>query len=454
MGVLHNLLFFIVAIGVLVTIHEFGHFWVARKLGVKVLCFSVGFGKPIWSRRSTTDGVVYQIAAIPLGGYVKMADERESEVEAGDLDRAFNRQSVWKRFAIVAAGPLANFLFAIVAYALMYMVGINGIKPVIGDVAEASPAYIAGMRGEQQILKVGNESVKSWQGAGMAMIQQALKDSRVDLLTTDSTGREQLYSIPMTDSREYLGDQQLLDILGIEPWRPILEPVIGRVEDGRVAQGAGLQAGDRIVAVDGQTVETWERWVELIAANPRSRLEVQLQRGSERLTIDLVPERVKRGDANIGYIGAGAQVEPGAYDHMRVVERSGPIRALGQGVVETGKLTGLTLRVLWKLVTGRASPKNISGPISIAEYAGLTAAIGLAAFLGFLAMISVSLGILNLLPIPVLDGGHLFYYLIEIIKGSPVSAATEAAGQRLGLLLLAGLMFLAFYNDLTRVFTG
>lgn len=453
MSVLQSIFSFIVAIAILVTIHEFGHFWVARKLGVKVLRFSVGFGKPLWSKIGA-DETEYQVAAIPLGGYVKMADEREGNVAEEDLPRAFNRQSVWKRFAIVAAGPIANFLFAIVAFACMYMVGVNGVKPIIGKVAEDSIAMQVGIQEDDLITSINGQAVVSWQTASITMVSQALETGVIEVATTGNNGSQDTHQIDLSDSRKLLGDEMLLDYLGIQPWRPTLDATIGALSPNGAATRAGIKTGDQVISAAGEQVADWSAYVDIIRASPDQEIEVVVRRESQTITLQVTPEGVVEQGTMVGKIGAGPKIDPNAYDRVRVKEKFGFFSSIGKGVEQTWNLTTLTVRVLTKLVTGQASTKNISGPISIAEYAGVSAAIGLAAFLGFLAMISVSLGILNLLPIPILDGGHLMFYLIEMIKGSPVSAAFEAAGQRLGIAMLGGLMFLAFYNDLSRLFTG
>lgn len=452
MSVIQSIFSFIIAIAILVTIHEFGHFWVARKLGVKVLRFSVGFGKPLWSKVGA-DQTEYQVAMIPLGGYVKMADEREGNVADEDIPRAFNRQSVWTRFAIVAAGPLANFLFAIVAFACMYMVGVNGIKPMLGEMDPDSIAVQAGFQADDLITAINNKPVVSWQTASITMISEALDTGIIEVDVTRKNGVQKNHRIDLSDSRKILGDEMLLDYLGVQPWRPTLAATIGALSADGAAIQAGIKSGDQIISAGGQPISDWMGFVNVIRTAPDQEIELVIRRDSQTLSLPLSPRGIIEKGTMVGKIGAGPKVDPAAYDSIRVKEKFGFFSAIGKGVQQTWSLTALTMRVLTKLVTGQASTKNISGPISIAEYAGVSAAIGMAAFLGFLAMISVSLGILNLLPIPILDGGHLFFYLIEMIKGSPVSSAVEAVGQRVGLVMLGGLMFLAFYNDLSRLFT-
>lgn len=451
MSVLINIAAFVVAVGTLVTFHELGHFWVARKLGVKVLRFSVGFGRPLWKRVAGEDRIEYVIAAVPLGGYVKMLDERETEVPDQDLGRAFNRQPVWKRMAIVAAGPLANFLLAILAYWLMFMLGVSGVRPVIGAPDPGSLAAQAGLQSGDEIVSVNGKPTPTWQNTVIILLEQALETGVVELGVRRERGFPQTVTMDLTDTRSLLADGELLDKVGIAVWRPEVEPVLGRLVDGGAAQRDGLRDGDRILSVDDAPVETWDDWVEVVRANPGKTLTVRIDRNGAMLNVPLKVGSDRDGGETIGRIGAYPKIDADQYDWMRVTVRYGPIEGLGRAVIKTWDISRLTLRVLWKLVIGEASLKNISGPVTIAEFAGVSALIGVSAFLGALALFSVSIGILNLLPVPILDGGHLMYYLIELIKGSPVSDAAEAVGQRIGFAMLAGLMGLAFYNDIVRL---
>ena len=451
MTFLTSVVSFIVAIAILVAIHEFGHFWVAKKLGVKVLRFSIGFGKPLWKKRAGPDQTEYVLAAIPLGGYVKMLDEREGEVPANELHRAFNRQSVWTRIAVVAAGPMANFLFAIVAYSLMYMVGVNGVRPVVGEVLPDSPAASAGIMAGARIVGVDGKPTPSWEIATLAMVKHALASGSMSLeLQTPNGGSEQRL-LDLGDSRQLLGEGDMLKKIGIKPWRPHIPAVFGRLMEGGAATRAGLKVGDEILKADGQPIGDWRDVVDIIRASPDKPVELEIKRDSQVLRYTVTPEAVADGAQTIGRIGATPRVDASRYDDMRVKVRFGPVEAVAQGARRTWDMSVLTLKMLWKMVVGEASLKNISGPLTIAEYAGVSALIGVAAFLSFLGIVSVSLGVLNLLPIPVLDGGHLFYYLIELVKGGPISPAAEAFGQRIGLALLGCLMFVAFYNDISRM---
>jgi regulator of sigma E protease len=453
MTILISLAAFVVAIGVLVTIHEFGHYWVARRMGVKVLRFSVGFGRPLWRRVAGPDRTEYVVAAIPLGGYVKMLDERDEEIPPGeDVTRAFNRQPVGRRIAIVAAGPAFNFLFAVFAYWLMFMVGVSGVKPVVGEVVPASLAAEAGFQAGDRLISVGDTDTPTWELASLALLEGSLGATRVPVRVETPEGREYIRSLDLSDTRRLLGEGPLLDKLGLQPWRPRFEPVLGELVSGGPAAQAGLRPGDRILRSDGEAVETWQQWVALVQARPGETLRLEVERDGARLEVDVRTDVREENGRTIGMVGAHVHVDRSQFEAMRVTVRHGPIASIGQGVTHTWDMTTLTLRVLWRLVMGQASVKNISGPITIAEYAGVTAVIGLSAFLGFLAIVSISLGIINLLPIPVLDGGHLLYYMVEIVKGSPVSERVEAVGQRVGFVMIALLMMLAFYNDIMRIF--
>ena len=446
-----SLLAFIVAIGVLVTVHEFGHFWVARRLGVKVLRFSIGFGKPLWQRRFGADNTELVVAAIPLGGYVKMLDEREGEVPATELDRAFNRQPVRSRMAIVVAGPLFNFLFAIAVYWLMFVAGVPGLRPVVGAVTPDSYAEQAGIVSGDEILAVGATATPTWETTVLALLDASLGGhDAVALTVRNSQGVERHLLASFESSDQLLKKGGVLENFGLTPWQP--PAVIDRlVEDGAGAR-AGLQPGDRIVQADAVAISSWSRWVDYVRARPGQVIEVRVLRSGQEIMLELTPDSVADAGQTIGRIGAYVRLpDDDQRATMRVVVRYGPLQAVSEALGKTWDVTTLTLRTLWKMVSGGASVENLSGPISIAQYAGQSAVVGLAAFLGFLGIVSVSLGVLNLLPIPVLDGGHLLYYLLELVKGSPVSEAAQLLGQKIGIALLLALMSLAFYNDLIRL---
>jgi len=453
-SILYSVAAFIAAIGILVTIHEFGHFWVARKMGVKVLRFSVGFGKPLWKKTAGPDQTEYVLACIPLGGYVKMLDEREGNVAENELDRTFNRKSVWRRFAIVAAGPMFNFLFAIAAYSLIYMMGIVGVKPVIGDVSNPSPAYSAGIRAQDTILSVNGIKTPSWQKARFTLLEESVGAESI-IIEVERADFQIEKAIVDISQLQILKKEQidLIGELGFSAWRPNIPPVIDEVVAGGAAEAAGLMANDKIVMLAGEMIPNVHRWVELIRANPEQSLDLVVLRDAQQVTLKITPKIRTENDESYGFIGVMNRIEipDDVRQEMAVTERYGPIDALGESIDKTWRMSWLTLKVLGKLVVGEASVKNLSGPITIARYAGISARVGIDQFITFLAIISISLGVLNLLPIPILDGGHLFYYLIEMLKGSPVSETTEVVGQKIGMVLLFGLMSIAIFNDLLRL---
>ena len=451
-GFFFSLLSFIVAIGLLVTVHEYGHFWVARRLGVKVLRFSIGFGKPLWMRRFGRDATELVVAAIPLGGYVKMLDEREGEVATEELERAFNRKPVSTRIAVVVAGPAANFLFAIIAYWAMFVSGVTGLKPVVGDVLPASYAAAAGIRAGDEIRFIENQPTPTWEATIMALLNANLKGKEiVNLRVLDSAGNERYLQAYFETPDALLKKGGVLDNFGLSAWRP--PAVIERLVEGGAGERAGMLPGDKVVYADNSPIRNWEQWVEYVRERPGERIAMQLLRNGERVELNVTPDRASENGNSIGRIGAYVQL-PSEEERatMRVVVRYGLLEAVPEALNKTWEVTTLTLRTLLKMVSGRASVENLSGPISIARYAGQSAAIGLATFLGFLGIVSVSLGVLNLLPVPILDGGHLLFYLLEMVKGSPISETAQLVGQKIGITLLLALMSLAFYNDLVRLF--
>jgi len=453
--VLGSIWWLLVALGLLITFHEYGHFFVARRLGVRVLRFSIGFGRPLWSRRGN-DGVQYAIAAIPLGGYVKMLDEREGEVPAAQLDQAFNRKPVWSRIAIVLAGPAFNLVFAVVAFWLMFMVGIPDSRPVVGEVSGIAAA--AGIREGDEIIAVGDEDTQTWSHALLSLITHALDRERVQVRVREADGEESDHVLDLTQLSPDFNEQNTLEDIGLTPWQLVIPPVIGTVSPDSAAAQAGLYPGDRIVSIDGEDVPAWQYVGQLVQelGSENQALTLTIERDGTRLEVPVQPRREKSGLFSSRLILGVSNEEPdpdvlAEWERSFVLMRYGPLEGFQAAVGETWRLTGATLGLLGRMVVGKASVQNLSGPISIAQFANSSASRGLSNFLFFLGAISLSLGILNLLPIPVLDGGHLMYYLIEWLKGSPVSDRAQMAGQYIGLMALAGLMSLAFVNDILRL---
>jgi regulator of sigma E protease len=448
--VLMTVLALVVALSLLVAVHELGHFLVARWCGVKVLRFSIGFGKPLWVRRFGADQTEYSIASIPLGGYVKMLDEREGEVAEAELPRAFNRQPVLKRSAIVVAGPLFNFLFAILAYWLMFVLGITGIKPLLGEIAPGTVAYDAGLRAGQEVIAVNDEKTPTWQAVIETVMPNLMLGDSVKLTVAEGgLTLQKTLSAKTLDSD--MSPEELIKQLGLKVYRPPIEPIIDTVLPGSVAEQAGLRSGDRVTRAGGEPVNDWVDVVRIVSKHPGKPLALQIQRDGEALDVEVRPETVETKRGPVGRIGASVRIDEALYKSLQAKQEYAVGPALIAAWDKTWEISGLTLKMIGEMLSGRASVENLSGPIGIAQYAKNSAAAGLSQFLKFLGLISVSLGVLNLLPIPVLDGGHLFFFGIEAVRGRPVSEQTEALGQRIGLALILALMFLALYNDLVRL---
>jgi regulator of sigma E protease len=478
---IQSLMAFIFALGILITFHEFGHYWVARKCKVKILRFSVGFGKPIWrfdfrapfwhlgfthspwnlanirslfrQREFDKEETEFVLAALPLGGYVKMLDEREAPVAEAERRHAFNTLPVSQRLAIVAAGPFFNFIFAIVAYWLTFMIGVTGLKPVIEEVAPDSIAMQAGFIPGQQILSVDTSTTPTWLSVMDITVARVVDGGEVVFEVRNPDGNEQSIRLDLGKvSIDEMASGQLLEQLGLKPRVPEFPATIGEVTANGAAARAGLQQGDTIITADSKPVSGWVDWVEYVRAHAGEPIQITFLRDGQTRDVTITPEAQTLDSGEVvGRIGAAFdnRYQPDA--SMYTLENYSPIPALLRAVDRTWEMSVMTLQILGKMIVGQASVKNLSGPITIAKYAGDTANLGIVAFLGFLAVVSVSLGVLNLLPVPLLDGGHILYYLIEGVKGSPVSDSIQVIGQQLGLVLLLSLMGLAFYNDILRV---
>jgi regulator of sigma E protease len=419
---------------------------------VKVLRFSVGFGKSLWTRRFGRDATEWVVAAFPLGGYVKMLDEREGAVAAPDLPRAFNRQPVWRRFAIVVAGPAANFALAVVLYWALFIHGVPGLKPVLAEPPAATAARAVGFASGDTILRIDGEPVPTWQDARWLLLKRAVQKSVVSIEVQGANGNIDWRKLDLSTLTPADLDSDFLRTLGLMRQQPRLKPVIGEIVAGGAAQRAGLKAGDEIVAIDGRRIEGWDELVSRVRARPGAPLQFEVQRaGGSPQTIAITPEPVAEGGGRIGRIGAAPRVDRAALAGMIVDVRYGPAESLVRALDKTWDTSVFSLKMLGKMIVGDISLRNLSGPITIADYAGQSAQSGVASYLMFLALISISLGVLNLLPIPLLDGGHLMYYTIEIFKGRPLSERTIEIGQHVGMALLFTLMAFALYNDITRL---
>lgn len=447
---IYMLVAFIVALGILIVVHEFGHYWVATRVGVKVLRFSVGFGKPIWSRRWGKDQTEFVVSAIPLGGYVRMLGEGDDEYSPEEAHRAFSQKSLIKRTAVVVAGPLFNLAFAVIAFWLVYMIGIDGIKPVVGVVAPQSIAEAAGFRSGDELLEIDGKPVQTWGQHRMYIFRRTLDRAEMTFTVRTESGRKlqrviDLSQIPIAEIDAGLISRGI----GLYVAMPELPAVIGKMEAGP-AEAAGLMLGDRIIRVGRASVSNWREFASRIHSRPGQPTLLTVKRGGEEQLINVTPGAKTIDGKTIGLIGVRPEI-PGLPDSMKAMVRFGPLKSLAVAAEQTWTMSVLTLEMLYRMLKLEISTRNISGPLTIAQAAGYSAQMGIDRFLMFLALVSISLGVLNLLPIPVLDGGHLLYYAFEAVRGKPLSETVQAWGQQIGIMLLVGLMLLAFYNDITRI---
>lgn len=448
---LSAILAFVVAIGVLVAVHEYGHYIVGRWCGMKVLRFSIGFGKPIWKRIGKgPDRTEYCISSIPLGGYVRFLDSREGAVDPEDEGRAFNQRPIPARIAVLLAGPAFNFLFAILAYWALFIYGVPAVFPAVGQVEEGSFADAAGLETGERIVAVGDAATPDWEATLVAMLDQMTATGRIPIDLEDADGNLRTAIIEVGDERTRLTEPGLLfEGLGFRPWRPAV--IVADVIDGGAAEEAGFEDGDRILTIADESVTATSDVTALIGTRANQIVDIDIVRGGEPMTLRTRIDGVVENGESVGRIGVSIGADWGDMLYLR---QYGPIESVGKGIDRMWRSTVFTVTMLSRMVSGEVSIKNISGPIAIAQYAGASAQAGAESFLGFLAIVSISLGVLNLLPVPVLDGGQIVYQLVEAAKGSPMSERAQIIGQQLGILALILLMSLAFYNDITGSLTN
>lgn len=445
---------FLVAIAVLALIHEFGHYLVARLCGVKVLRFSIGFWRELYVKKFANGETEWVISAIPLGGYVKLLDEREGEVLPHELPRAFNRQPVLKRMAVVVAGPVANLLLAVILYWGLFMYGVPGMKPVLGEINAQTPAATAHLEAQEIILSINGAITPSWQEVRWALLDAALQGAPARVEGRSRQGAIMQHELEVKSLSMSDLDSDFLQKLGLQFYQPQVSPVIGKLAENGVAARAGLRSGDRVLSVDGRDISQWAELVEMVRGHPGSALRFYIERNGNTQNMALIPDTVSEDGKKVGKIGAGPQLNQREIDDLVTEVRYAPHVALWQALRKTWEIAAVSLKMMGRMLLGEVSVKNLSGPISIADYAGQSAQMGVQTYLSFLALISVSLGVLNLLPIPLLDGGHLLYYTAEMVKGSPVSEKAWDVGQNIGIAMLVALMALALYNDISRLILG
>jgi len=460
-----TLLAFLVTIGVLVTIHEYGHFQVARWCNVKVIRFSVGFGQPLWRKTFGADQTEFVLAAIPLGGFVKMLDENElkaareaGENDAGnysdeDLVRSFNRQAVWKKILIVLAGPAANLLLAILLFWLLFMHGVTGIKPIVGELKPDGVAAKAGLISGELIQKINGKVVDTWQDAQWILLEKSLSKQSVEIEAIRNNKELHVHTLSF-DNFDNDTEVDLLEKLGMGLMKPTIKPVVDKVMRYSAAEQAGFQSGDLILSIEGMPVSDWAKVSTLTQASAGKMLQFKIFRNEQTKLITATPRATEVNREQVGQLGFSVKIDQATLDQFIVNKAYPPIEALQLATKKTYDTAIFSLKMLGKMLMGQVSWKGISGPVTIADYAGKSAQVGWVSFLGFLALVSISIGVLNLLPIPVLDGGHLMYYVVEILKGSPVKEQTMIVGQKVGFAILGLLMTIAILNDVNRLFIG
>lgn len=454
---------FIFTLGLLVTVHEYGHFQVAKWCGVKVLKFSIGFGKPLLSKKIGLDQTEFILAAIPLGGFVKMLDERELDSESesssaryseADLARAFNRQSVAKRIAIVLAGPAANLLLAILLYWCLLMMGVVGMKPIVGKVIERSPAAVASVTLGETIQKINGKDVATWQEVRWLLLNESLKNKSVEIQAINDKQEIHVHRLDTSSLNLDNASSDILNSLGLTIFQPEMPARVGDVLKNSPADLAGLATDDLLMVMNGNPVKNWEAFVQEIRSHANLPLVLVVKRADQEVTLTVRPEPIIENDKTIGRIGAAFKIEQSELDKFLVTSQYSATESLIKATQKTWETSIFSLKMLGNMITGQLSWKGMSGPVTIASYAGQSANMGIKAFIGFLALISISIGVLNLLPIPVLDGGHFMYYVVEIFTGKPVSEAVMVIGQKIGFTILGFMMILALYNDINRLITG
>lgn len=449
---------FVLTLGILVTVHEYGHFQVARWCGVKVIKFSVGFGKPLWSKKFGLDQTEFIIATIPLGGYVKMLGEEQltdtAEYPTSDMSRALNRQSVGKRMAIVLAGPFANLLLAIILYWALFITGTTGIKPFVGDSIENSPAAISKIEPGVLIQKVNGKDVATWQDVRWILLNETLKNEQVEIQVVDSMNETQVHQLDLSKLDKDDVERDVLEKLGLTIFQPEVHARVGEIVKGSPADFANLQTGDLVLRANNNKITDWDAFVQQVKQHPNQPLDLLVQRESGEVHLTVTPEAVNENGKVVGRIGAGVKMDQSEMDQFLVIKRFTVTEALLSALEKTWQTSIFSLKMLGNMLLGNISWKGMSGPVSIASYAGQSANMGVKVFIGFLALVSISIGMLNLLPIPILDGGHFMYYMVEFLTGKPVSEKVIIIGQKIGLFILGWMMVLALYNDMNRLITG